>query len=361
MVHFLKRYHPPGTAPGTLQFDEPDSAGSRGDFQLLLTDYTTDELIEKELDSAQDCLPFLDRESRTWIQVNGKPTPEMLRSLGNQFGLHELALEDVVSSGQRPKVERYGDQLFVVLALPIYDEGKVDVAQISLFVGENYVIGFCPIKEDIFQSIRKRMRPPNNARFRSHEVDYLVYAIADLVIDKGFPVLEAFGDEIESLEEDLLAHPGNQTLAWIHQMKRELLLLRRMLWPHREVINYLLREEESLIRENTHVYLRDCYDHSIQIMDLLENFRDMVTGMLDVYLSSISNRTNEIMRVLTVIATIFIPLTFIVGVYGMNFSNDKSPWAMPELHWYYGYPLCWLLMLGITAGLLWYFRRHKWI
>lgn len=359
MAHLLKRYHPPGTAPGTLQPQTPDEEA--GAFRIQLVDYSHEGMEERELSSAHECKPFLERDSKTWIQVNGRPSADTLRSLGNQFGLHELALEDVVNSGQRPKVERYGDQLFIVLALPTYVEGTLDLLQISLFLGENYLICFCPALEDIFQPIRKRMRPPNNSRFRSHGVDYLVYAIADLVIDQGFPVLESFGDEIENLEEELLVQPSRDTLAWIHQLKRELILLRRMLWPQREVINYLLRGEETLIHENTHVYLRDCYDHCIQIMDLLESFRDMATGMLDVYLSSISNRTNDIMRVLTIIATIFIPLTFIVGVYGMNFSNDKSPWAMPELHWYYGYPLFWLLVIAITGGLLWFFRRRGWL
>jgi len=362
MAQLIKRYHPPGTAPGTLQFDGgPEAEESAGAFRVQLVDYTHDELIERELASASECKPFLERDSKTWIQIYGRPSADTLRSLGSQFGLHELALEDVVNSGQRPKVEHYGDQLFLVMAMPTYRDGRVEVAQISLFAGENYVICFCPTLEDVFAPIRKRMHPPLNGRFRTHGVDYLVYAIADLIIDQGFPVLEEFGYEIERLEEELMLQPGRQTLGWIHQLKRELLLLRRMLWPQREVINYLLRDEGSLIHESTRVYLRDCYDHCIQIMDLLESFRDMATGMLDVYLSSISNRTNDIMRVLTIIATIFIPLTFIVGVYGMNFSNDKSPWAMPELHWYYGYPLCWGLMLAITVGLLWFFRRRGWL
>lgn len=358
MAYLGKSYHPPGTAPGTLTASTESSAKP---LSIRLIDYTDDEFEERELINAEDCCHFLNRDSKTWIQVNGTPDPETLRSLGAQFHLHDLALEDVLNTGQRPKVDTFGDQLFVVMTLPVYANSVVSTQQISFFAGEKYVICFYPGDSDPFDPVRKRMRPANNARFRSRGVDYLLYALIDLVIDAAFPVLEAFGDEIEELEEELLIHPDQSTLSWIHRVKRELLLLRRMLWPQREVVNALLRLEDTFVREDTRVYLRDCYDHSIQIMDLLESFRDMATSMLDVYLSSISNRTNEIMRVLTIIATIFIPLTFIVGVYGMNFSNEKSPWAMPELHWYYGYPLVWGLMLLITVGLLWYFRRQRWI
>ncbi|WP_097461869.1 magnesium/cobalt transporter CorA [Mangrovitalea sediminis] len=358
MAYFGKSYHPPGTAPGTLSVP---AETAHQPLSIRLIDYTDETFEERELVSVADCCRFLGRESRTWIQVNGTPDPEMLKSLGAQFQLHDLALEDVLNTGQRPKVDTFGDQLFVIMTLPVYRDRIVRTQQMSFFVGDNYIICFCPSDTDPFEPVRRRLRLSGSGRLRSRGVDYLLYALLDLVIDEAFPVLEAFGDEIEDLEEELLVKPDQGTLSWIHGVKRELLLLRRMLWPQREVINALLRLEDSVIHEDTHVYLRDCYDHCIQIMDLLESFRDMATSMLDVYLSSISNRTNDIMRVLTIIATIFIPLTFIVGVYGMNFSNDKSPWAMPELHWYYGYPLVWGLMLLITAGLLWYFRRQRWI
>ena len=354
----FKTYHPPGTAPGTLVHRTPASAAG---WSLSLTDFTDAELVEEELESAEACTPYLSRDSKTWIQVNGSPDAETLRTLGRQFDLQDLALEDVLNAGQRPKLDLYDDQLFLILSLPHYRDGTLEVAQISIFAGDDYLISFNPLDTDPFEPIRKRIRPPNNHRLRTRSIDYLLYALIDLVIDAGFPVLELLGERIEQLEDDLLDKPGIETLAEIHRVRRELLLLRRRLWPQREVVSTLLRGDLPLIEEQTHPYLRDCYDHSIQIMDLLESFREMSTSLLDVYLSSISNRTNEIMRVLTIIATIFIPLTFIVGIYGMNFQHATSPWAMPELGWYYGYPLIWLLMLGVVGGMLWFFRRRKWL
>jgi magnesium transporter len=365
MDYFDKQYHPPGTAPGTLIHSaEPEQ------FSIRLIDLRDDEYIEENLVSAEACKPYLMRDSKTWIQINGRADPATLRSLGEQFELHDLALEDVLNAGQRPKVDIYGDQAFVVMTLPRYDgdperslhePSSIATEQISLFVGENYLICFNPLPEDIFLPIVKRMRPPNNQRFRNRGIDYLLYAMLDLVIDSGFPVLEKLGLEIEVLEEVLLNQPDRKTLVHIHQLKRELLLLRRMLWSHREAINRLIREDLPFIHSDTIPFLRDCYDHSIQIMDLLETFREMASGMLDVYLSSIGHRTNETMRVLTIIATIFIPLTFVAGIYGMNFEHPNSPWAMPELHWYYGYPIVLSGMLLISGGLLAYFRYRKWL
>lgn len=357
MAYFRKHYHAPGTAPGTL-VSTPESPLP---LSIELMDYTEERVEELALYSAEDCTPFLDRESKTWIQVNGPVDVDTLRNLGTLFDLHDLALEDVLNTGQRPKVDLYDDQMFITTALPVYNEGRLETTQISLFVGKNYLIGFCPQATDPFEPVRKRMRQPNNRRFVNREIDYLLYALLDLIIDAGFPVLEQFGDELEVLEAELLERPGQETLGAIHRLKRELLIMRRMLWPQREMINSLMRIEDHLVRPDTLVYLRDCHDHAVQIIELLESFRDMATGMLDIYLSSIGNRTNETMRVLTIIATIFIPLTFIVGVYGMNFANPDNPWAMPELRWTYGYPMVWVLMIGVTAGLVWFFRRRHWL
>jgi magnesium transporter len=357
-VSGFKTYHPPGTAPGTLEPATPVAAGA---LSLYVVDFTDTELVEEQLDSAAACTPYLSRESKTWIQVNGVPDPETLRTLGRQFELPDLALEDVLNSGQRPKLDLYEEQLFLVLSLPRFVDGELEIVQISMFAGHNYVILFNPLEIDPFEPIRRRLRPPNNQRMRTRNVDYLLYALMDLVIDAGFPVLEAMGERIEQLEDDLLQAPGRQTLAEIHRLRRELLLLRRRLWPQREVVSVLLRGDAALIEPHTHPYLRDCYDHSVQIMDLQESFREVSTSLLEVYLSSVGNRTNEIMRVLTIIATIFIPLTFIVGIYGMNFEHPDSPWAMPELGWYYGYPLVWLIMLSLVGGMLWYFRRRRWL
>jgi len=358
MAYFSKRYHPPGTSPGTLQHAEKPS---RSPLRIRMVDYTETEFLERELATAEECREFLERDTLTWIHVQGDAEAETMRQFGTVFGLHTLALEDVINTGQRPKVEDYGDQLFMVLAHAAQDpeSGDVGLEQLSVFAGANFLISFHPGANDPFGPVRRRLS--NNAgRFRGRGVDYLLYALLDLIVDEGFPVLEFLGDEIEQLEDELLERPTRDLLPRLHRLKRTMLILRRTLWPQREVLNKLLRDESGVITEDNHVYYRDCYDHTIQIMDLIETYRDVITGLVDLYLSSVSYRLNEIMRVLTVIATIFIPLTFIVGVYGMNFENSDSPWAMPELHWYYGYPLVWLLMIGVLVAMLAYFRRKKW-
>jgi magnesium transporter len=284
---------------------------------------------------------------------------ETVRVLGNLFGLHPLALEDVINTGQRPKADSYDEQLFVVMNLPtVSEQGEIETEQVSLFLGDGFLISFHRGDSRPFEPVVQRLRK-HSGKIRERKADYLLYALLDVIIDLGFPVLEFFSEYIEDLEIELLENPGKETLAKIHQLKRELLMLRRMLWPQREVINNLLREELPQIRQETLPYLRDCYDHTIQIIDLIEVYREMTSSMMDVYLSSLSNRMNEVMKVLTVIATIFIPLTFIAGVYGMNFAGD-SPWAMPELAWYYSYPVLWLIMLAIAGGMVVYFRRRNW-
>lgn len=357
MAYFSKHYHNPGTAPGTLVAAE----GEERPVNLHVVDYGEDHVEEVSIARASDCCDYLERESRTWVQVNGQADPETLTKLGELFDLHDLALEDVLNTGQRPKIEVYDDQLFVIAAMPFYDGERLDIVQISLFVGRNYLICLCPLEEDPFEPVRKRMRAPNNRRFATRGIDYLLYALLDLITDSGFPVLERFGYQLEEMEAELLARPSQKTLARIHATKRELLVLRRVLWPQRELMTSLMRTEDELIEPGTLVYLRDCHDHSVQIIELLESFREMATSMVDIYLSSISQRTNETMRVLTIIATLFIPLTFVVGVYGMNFEHPDSPWAMPELGWYFGYPMVWGIMIAIAGGLLWFFRRRGWI
>lgn len=358
-MYRIKSYHPPGTAPGTLV---PRGLPADQTLAIRLIDYTADEFIEHDLASADECSPYLARESITWIQVNGNPDPDTLRALGERFGLRDLALEDVINVGQRPKLDQDDDQLFVILNLPVNGAAEdIEVAQISLFAGHGYVICFCPLAQDPFEPIRRRLRASARQRIRSRGADYLLYALVDLIVDAAFPLLETIGERIEVLEDALLERPSRDTLAQIHRVRRDLLLLRRALWPQRDVVGLLARGDMELIDESTRPYLRDCYDHGIQIIDLLESFREMSASLLEVYLSSISHRTNEIMRLLTIIATIFIPLTFIVGIYGMNFEHADSPWAMPELGWYYGYPMIWAVMLSVVGGMLWYFRRRDWL
>lgn len=353
---FNKAYHPPGTAPGTLV----ERVAPAKPVRLSLIDYTPDDFIEQDLASPADCQAYLKRESVTWIHVQGDVPAETLRHFGELFELHPLALEDVMNSGQRPKLDNYGDQDFIAMNLPQFQNGGIVSRQISLFFGTDYIVSFSNTEADPFEPVRHRLRT-STGRFRARDADYLLYTLLDIIIDGGFPVLDRLGEALEQLEAELLAKPDQHTLGRIHQLKRDLLLLRRGLWPQREVINALLHPDHTLINAETRLYLRDCYDHTVQIIDLLETYRDMVTAMLEVYLSSISHRTNEIMRVLTIIATIFIPLTFIVGVYGMNFENPASPWAMPELHWYFGYPIVWLIMILVAAGLLYYFKRQGWL
>ena len=357
MAYFTKRYHPPGTPPGTLVDEQGQD---KEEVIIHLIDYTAQEFVELELNDAHECSPYLERDTTTWIHVQGTVEAETLRELGQLFGLHQLALEDVLNTGQRPKADSYDDQLFVVMNLPFIEGDTVETEQVSLFMGEHFLISFHRGEGHPFSPVMKRLRK-HSGKIRERHADYLLYALLDVIIDRGYPILEYFGEQIEALEEELLKNPDKETLGQIHHTKRELLTLRRMLWPQREVVNLLIREEQPQISEDTYVYLRDCYDHTIQIMDLIEAYREMSASMLDVYLSSISHRLNEVMKVLTVIATIFIPLTFLVGVYGMNFGGrSDSPWAMPELDWHYGYPLLWLLMIAMAGGMIMFFKRRGW-
>ena len=356
MAFFTKRYHQPGTAPGTLK--ETVSAES-AQLRIHLIDYNAVELTVREDVQVAECHPYLKHDSVTWVHVQGQPTEAALRELGESFHLHSLALEDVFNTGQRPKIEPFNDQLFIVMSLPLIAGDTVDVQQVSIFFNKTFLVSFYEGDFALFQPIIKRLRD-SGSRMRQRQADYLLYTLLDMVIDQGFPVLENFGLQLEELEEQILVSARSETLEKIHVVKRELILLRRMLWPQREVINQLLRGDDELVREDTLVYLRDCYDHTIQVMDLLETYRDMTASMLDIYLSSVSNRMNDIMRVLTVIATIFIPLTFIVGVYGMNFDRAAGPWNMPELGWAYGYLLVWVAMVVVAILMVLFFRRRGW-
>jgi magnesium transporter len=357
MKAFFKRYHPPGTSPGTLA-----DVVSEVPFAIKLIDYTDSTFDEQRVGSVPECRASLERDSVTWIHVQGSAPKATLWELGALLGLHPLALEDVVNQGQRAKLEEYDEQFFVVAHLPVIDgDGALRMEQVSLFVGKGYLVSFFATADAPFAPVLARLRG-HVGRMRQRGSDYLMYALLDVVIDHAFPLLEAYGEQIETLENALLQHPGPDTLAEIHQLRHDLLLMRRMLWPQREVLGRLSRQEAPFIDPDTRLFFRDCYDHSIQVMDLLESYREMSGSMLDVYLSSLSNRLNESMRLLTMIATIFIPLTFIAGVYGMNFGdNTQSPWAMPELRWDYGYPAVWLLMIVIAAVMLWLFRRNKWM
>jgi len=357
MDYFDKTYHPPGTSPGTLVGHE-DASDEK--LTIRLIDYSDSNFLEKELVSIEECQSYLDKESVTWIHLQGLVQADTINRIGNMFELHPLALEDVLNKGQRPKIEEYDELLFVIMSMPAKNNETTVIEQVSIFLGKNYIISFHAGSHDPFDPLRTRVRK-NNSRIRNQKSDYLLYCILDLVVDQGYPILERFGEDIEAIEDELLkSSPRQTTLAEIHRIRRELLLLRRNLWPQREVLNNLLRDDNALIRQGTLVYFRDCYDHTIQILEIIENYREMAGSMIEIYISSVSHRLNEIMRVLTMIATIFIPLTFVVGLYGMNFSHPDSPWAMPELHWYYGYPMTWGIMITIVAGMIIYFKRKDW-
>ncbi len=356
MTFFNKRYHPPGTPAGTLiEAPKNEAKGLR----IQLIDYDADEITIMEDVNVAECHPYLQRDSVTWVHVKGQPTEAALRELGTDFQLHPLALEDVLNTGQRPKIEIFDDQLFIVMNLPLMDDDIVEAHQVSFFMSDTFLISFCQEDFASFQIIVKRLQD-KASRLRSRSIDFLLYSLLDTVVDQGFPVLEKFGLQLEAMEEQILESSDGNTLENIHIVRRELIQLRRMLWPQRDVINQLLRDDYALVQQGTLVYLRDCYDHTIQVIDLLETYRDMTSSMLDIYLSSVSNRMNENMRVLTVIATIFIPLTFIAGIYGMNFDRNAGPWNMPELGWPYGYLLVWLLMVTVAGLMLLFFRRRGW-
>ena len=355
MRHVRKRYHPPGTAPGTLRAPEVRRAEK---VVIHVISFGPDRIEERDLESVEEAFPYRDAPGVTWIDVTGLHDLELLRKLGEHFGLHPLALEDVLNVGQRPKIDDYETHQFIVMKEPHWD-GALELEQVSLFLGKSYVISFQEMPGDCFDPIRERIRK-EKGRMRKMGADYLAYALIDELVDESFPVLEKLGERIEELEEAVLANPTRDTLLAIRQVKHDLLYLRRAAWPQREVIHAMQREDTRFVHKDTRVYLRDLYDHAVQILDIIESYRDLVGGMFDVYLSSLSNRMNEIMKVLTIISTIFIPLTFIAGVYGMNFDTSASPWSMPELHWRYGYLVALTVMGAIALAMLLYFRRRKW-
>jgi len=342
-----------GLPPGTLVHVGEKKAEK---VRISIIDYDEAHVEEKEAKSVEECFPFKDKPSVTWINVDGLHEVNLIEQLGAHFGLHPLLLEDILHTEQRPKLEDHEAYLFVVLKMFYYngEAREIEAEQVSLILGPNFVISFQEREGDVFKYVRERIRN-SKGRIRKVGADYLAYALIDAIVDNYFIILEKLGETIESLEEELVTNPMPDTLQTIHHLKREMIFLRKSVWPLREVISALDRGESPLIQESTDVYLRDLYDHTIQVIDSVETFRDMVSGMLDIYLSSVSNKMNEVMKVLTIIATIFIPLTFIAGIYGMNFQY------MPELGWRWGYPAVWFVIGTILIVMLVYFRRKKWL
>jgi magnesium transporter len=327
------------------------------DVTITILDYNTDKLTETTITDMAELELAKRPDAVTWINVSGIHDADTIRGFGDRFQIHPLALEDIVNTAQRPKVEDFDDYLLVVLKMfyPSDDRSSVISEQVSLIIGPHFVLSFQEVVGDIFDPIRERIRQ-GKGQLRRRGSDYLAYTLIDAVVDGYFAVLESLGEQVEQLEADLLDSPSTATMQRIHAMRREIILLRKSVWPLREIISTLERDELPLIRKETVRYLRDVYDHTIQVIDTVESFRDIVSGMLDTYLSSMSNKMNEIMKVLTSIATIFIPLTFVAGIYGMNFER------MPELRWSWAYPLgFWIVILIVGSGMALYFRRKTWL
>jgi magnesium transporter len=349
-----KRSEKAGLPPGTLvHIGEKKTEKTK----ITIIDYDEAQFEEKEAKTIEECFPFKDKPTTTWINIEGVHELAIIEKIGEHFGLHPLLLEDIANTEQRPKMEDYGEYIFIVLKMLFHDDktNEVKAEQVSLILGSNFVISFQEgIKGDVFDPVRERIRN-GKGRTRKMRSDYLAYALVDAIVDNYFLILEKLGEKIEDIEEELVTNPASETLRGIHHLKREMIFLRKSVWPLREVLSCLERGESFLIHATTRIYLRDVYDHTIQIIDTIETFRDMLSGMLDIYLSSISNRMNQIMKVLTIIATIFIPLTFIVGIYGMNFEY------MPELKWRWGYFAVLLVMLIVGIGMLIQFKKKKWL
>lgn len=358
MARLIKRRRgsPAGTPPGTLT-SYPEAHPPK----LAVMAFGPDIIDEIEQPTVARIAELRGRHPVLWVDVAGLADIDLVSRLGDVFGLSALALEDAINVHQRPKVEEFDDHIFAVVRM-VYrsaPDRAPETEQVSLFFGADFILTFQERPGDVFHAVRERVRR-NRGRIRRLGPDYLAYALIDAVVDGYFPLIESYGEEIEALEDAVIAGPEASQVERLHHIRRNLLLLRRAIWPTREMINTLIRDETPLVAGQTRMFLRDAYDHTIQLMDFVETYRDIASSLLEVYLSSMSARLNEVMKVLTIIATIFMPLSFLAGVWGMNFERD-SPWNMPELGWYYGYPLALLVMGSVAVALAWYFRRRGWL
>ncbi|MBN2473621.1 MAG: magnesium/cobalt transporter CorA [Pirellulales bacterium] len=350
-MHFKKRHPPVGARPGTLVIaqDAPPP-------KLHVVHYTPDDVREEDVQDIEQLHEALSEDTVTWVDVQGFGDEQTVRRIGEIFSLHSLAIEDVVNVPQRPKAEAYDEQLLVVTRMVrLVERLEIDTEQVSIVLGRNYVITFQERYGDVLDPVRRRIEGNKGAQFRGQKADYLAYAILDTIIDGYYPVLEALGDQLSELEDSVLTEPGPRLLGKLNRTKNMLVNLRRSMWPQRDSVSSLMRDTNPLIAQTTRTYLRDTYDHCVQTTEVIEMYREMITGLMNTYLSSVANRTNDVMKVLTIMASIFIPLTFLAGVYGMNFEH------MPELRATWSYPLVWLVMFLLAAGMLLFFRRKGWI
>jgi len=342
-----------GLSPGTVVYIGEEKTD---EVKISVIDYNEREFIKRAGVKAEDCFPFRDKDSITWINIDGVHNIDIIEDIGGYFGLHPLVMEDISNTTQRPKTEDFDNYIFVVLKMLYFDEKnrEIEVEQVSLILGKNFVISFQEKEGDVFDTVRERIEK-DKGRIRKMGSDYLLYSLIDAVVDNYFSVLEKIGDRVEELEADIVEEVAQESLGNIHKSKKDMILLRRSVWPLREVINSLSREKTALISGNVLIFFRDVYDHTIQVIETIETFRDMLSGLHDTYLSSISNRMNEIMKVLTMFASIFIPLTFVAGIYGMNFHY------MPELDWRWGYFTVWGSFIVVGVSMLFYFKQKKWL
>lgn len=341
-----------GSPPGM-----PVYVGEPTDAPVTITviDYDADHFQQKSFTNPEDCFRYKDSPTTTWINIDGVHRTDVIEKIGTHFGINMLALEDIANTRTRSKIDDFRDYVFIVMKMLNYDrEGKeLRIEQVSLILGKRYVISFQQDPTDLFNGIRARLRDPES-RTRTLGTDYLAYCLMDCVVDEYFMIIEAMGDELELMEDEVAVNPTQDLLSRLNALKGDSIYLRKSVWPLREVISYLLRNEVNLISAEVLPFYRDLYDHIIQVIDTTETYRDLFSDIMDVYLSTLSLKMNEVMKVLTVISTIFIPLTFIVGVYGMNFRH------MPELEWTYGYYAIWGVIIVVALGMILYFRRQKW-
>ncbi len=329
---------------------------------INIIDYSLEDFQEKELKDCKEIISFKETQTVTWINVDGVHDTDVIQKIGKGYNLHRLVLEDIVNTTQRPKYEDYKDYIFIVLKMLYYDENKqgLEVEQVSIILGDNYVISFQEKQGDVFEGVRERIRH-NKGLIRKESADYLAYSLIDAIVDNYFLVLEEISDKTESIEKDLLKKTDPETLYIIQDLKKEIIFLRKSVWPLREVVTRLERIDSPLIGKDTGLFFRDVYDHTIQIIENIESLRDVVSGMVELHLSVVNNGMNEVMKTLTIIATIFIPLTFIAGIYGMNFNPEISKYNMPELNWAYGYIMVLGIMMVMTLFMVGYFKKKKWL
>lgn len=354
MPRFIKKSKKEvGSAPGTLlligekKTDEPI---------ISIVEYSDQEIVAKDAVPPEALFPYRDSTGTSWINIDGIHDLSLLTSIGEHFGIHPLTLEDIVNTGHRPKVEEFDNYLYIVLKMLQYhdDHHTISAEQLSLVLGENFLISFQETPGDVFAPVRRRI-DRSKGRIRQRGCDYLAYALIDAVVDNYFQIIEKIGERIELFEDQLTDSDETVVAKEIHTLKREVIYLRKQVWPMRDVLSRLTKGEFDLIREENYIYWGDVYDHIVQLMDTIESYRDVLSGMLDLHLSTISNRMNEVMKLLTMMASIFIPITFIAGVYGMNFKN------MPELEWPWGYGMIWAFMIAVVVVMLVIFKKKKWL